>query len=51
MKDTIIHYLIIKDDNEIKKEYDFIQENKKQNIDSTNGKNLNEYKYEIKYDY
>ena len=51
IKDTIGHYLISKDDKEIKKEYELIEENKKQNIDSTNGKNLNEYNYEIKPDY
>lgn len=51
MKDTIGHYLISKDDKEIKKEYDLIEENKKQNIDSTNGKNLYDYNNVVKPNY
>ena len=51
MKDTIGHYLITKDDKEIKREYELIEENKKQNIDLTNGKNLNEFNYSVKPNY
>ena len=42
---------LFQDDKEIKKEYDLIEENKKQNIDSTNGKNLYDYNNVVKPNY
>lgn len=48
IKENIGHYLISKDDEEIKKEYLLIQENKKLEIDNSEGDKIDDYKFYVK---
>jgi hypothetical protein len=48
IKENIGHYLISKDDEEIKKEYLLIQENKKLEIDNSEADKIDDYKFYVK---
>jgi len=48
IKENIGHYLISKDDEETKKEYLLIQENKKLEIDNSEGDKIDDYKFYVK---
>lgn len=47
MKHTIGHYLISKDDKEMKKQFELIEENKKLSLDSTKANILDDYRYVV----